>query len=259
MDAETSGIVDEIIQRHHASQGLDSRALVSVVEAIRDVIQAQGMILTPVSLFAAAAASLTTATSDDDMQASAPAPSRRSTICAPPAPALPRKPIIWCLIILVKSLQTATALCTFMSTILERLPAKFLRSQFGSVTALLCAVIEQHRDEVSCWFVDVQGGSDGETICFSCSPSICHVVLIDRHHHPGVNNQASTGLPQRNAGCAGTGRLAICEAPFRFVDVFLPQLATQSPEESTRWPVAGAGIHPQHCSTGTCKRCSSIR
>lgn len=71
MDAEASGIVAEIIQRHHASQGPDSRALVSVVEAIRDVIQAQGMTVTPVSLFAAATASLTTATSDADMQASA--------------------------------------------------------------------------------------------------------------------------------------------------------------------------------------------
>ena len=90
MDAETSGIVDEVIQRHHASQGPDSRALVSVVEAIRDVIQAQGMTLTPVSLFAAATASLTTATFDADIQASAPAPSRRSTICALPASALSR-------------------------------------------------------------------------------------------------------------------------------------------------------------------------
>lgn len=60
--------MDELLQRHQASQGPESKAVLAVMEAIRDVISGQGMAITPVSLFAAATASLTTARTQADVQ-----------------------------------------------------------------------------------------------------------------------------------------------------------------------------------------------
>lgn len=60
--------MDQLLQRHRASQGPESKAVLAVVKAIRDVISGQGMAITPVSLFAAATASLTTARTQVDVQ-----------------------------------------------------------------------------------------------------------------------------------------------------------------------------------------------
>ncbi len=84
-----------------------------------------------------------------------------------------------------------------MSTILERLPAKFLRSQFSSVMALLCAVIEQHQDEVR--HVGSKVGAR-KPVCSSVPIFVHrtggHNVDLDLDCGvAGICDQASGGLP----------------------------------------------------------------
>lgn len=61
--------------------------------------------------------------------------------------------------------QTSAALCTFLSVVLERLPAAFLRTQFASTVAMLSAVLERNKDEV-------------RHMCLRCMPACMH----DRKH-----------------------------------------------------------------------------
>ncbi len=39
-------------------------------------------------------------------------------------------------------------MCSVLAVVLERLPAAFLCSNFSSAALVICAVIEQHQDEV---------------------------------------------------------------------------------------------------------------
>lgn len=52
------GITQELLQRHGRSPQPESRQLVAVLQAVTDVILAEGLALTPAALFAATMAAL---------------------------------------------------------------------------------------------------------------------------------------------------------------------------------------------------------
>jgi hypothetical protein len=45
-------------------------------------------------------------------------------------------------------LQVCTAFCTVLASVLARMPSATLRSKFSIASAVLCTVLDQHREEV---------------------------------------------------------------------------------------------------------------
>ncbi len=52
----------------------------------------------------------------------------------------------WCIALLPR--QVCTAFCTVLASVLARMPSATLRSKFSIAAAVLCTVLEQHRDDV---------------------------------------------------------------------------------------------------------------
>ncbi|MEW5303887.1 MAG: hypothetical protein WDW36_006539 [Sanguina aurantia] len=106
------GITQELIQRHGRSPQPESRQLVAVLQAVTDVILAEGLSLTPAALFAATMAAL----------------DRPETQASP---------------------EVALAMCTLLGAVLPRLHNGILRSKFSGASAVMCALLEKHRSHAN--------------------------------------------------------------------------------------------------------------
>lgn len=68
IEAMESNLIQELLSRHQNKPQPESVALTSVLTAIRDVVEDQGLSVSPVSSFAAAVASLSATESQADVQ-----------------------------------------------------------------------------------------------------------------------------------------------------------------------------------------------
>ncbi len=72
MAQQDGGIFDEVSGRHGQSQQPESKQLMAVLNALRDVISAEGLTLSPTSYFAAAMSALEKPETKSSAQASTP-------------------------------------------------------------------------------------------------------------------------------------------------------------------------------------------
>lgn len=150
------GIVTEIKSRHGHSAQPESQQVLAVLQAVLEVIGAEGMAATPTTIFAA----LMSALDRQDAQSSPvvrvqlrPVQLHRcGTACACAQPQFLATNIVdW--------LQTTLAMCTVLGVTLTRVPNSVLRSKFVSSVQLLGKLVEQHRQQVGLTAVAQEVGS----------------------------------------------------------------------------------------------------
>lgn len=207
-------LVEELLARHQNKQQPESIALTSVITAVRDVVKSQGLKVSPVALFAATAASLATAESRADM-------------------------------------QTTAALCTLLAMVLERLPAAFLCAQFASTTSMLCATIQQHKDEASVMkpalaclstVLAAMDANDWPTASLPFSV----LLSFSLSPRPKVRKRAHDGLLQVLASVQGTPVMAAASAALLQVCQKVlpgPEAAVQAGKSTAKRSDAEALLH----------------
>ena len=58
--------------------------------------------------------------------------------------------------------QVCTAFCTVLASVLARMPSATMRSKFGIASAVLCTVLERHREDVRALDVRVHQALESE-------------------------------------------------------------------------------------------------
>jgi ribosomal RNA-processing protein 12 len=163
MDASISDVHAEIKARHGHSAQPESLQLKAILQAVTEVIQAQGMEVTPLTLFAATMSALEKPESLASPQVGAESgqsPAARGLLpCARssssrqhPTPgqaprALSPPPLPPALCPLCR-LQITLPMCSLLAVTLARVPSSVVRSKFAGCAAVITAVLEKHREQV---------------------------------------------------------------------------------------------------------------